>query len=181
MNFGNAVASAYKNAFNYGGRSTRSEYWWFVLFGAIVSLLVVVAAAINAFGSIPDNATDDEALRIFVRAIAVAVAICWLLAGVPLIALAFRRLHDMGQPGWWVGISTAIQLAVTVMTFTDASFVSSSLLSTLLSGVMNILQLVVLVMAIMPSQPFANKYGPANDSTVDAGDVPPPPPNFERI
>ena len=38
--FVGAVSSGFENFFNFNGRSTRSEYWWWILFSSVVSLLL---------------------------------------------------------------------------------------------------------------------------------------------
>jgi uncharacterized membrane protein YhaH (DUF805 family) len=58
------------------GRATRSEYWWFILAQA---LLGAIAGVI------------DESLNIIVS----------LLFLLPTLAVAVRRLHDIGKKGWW--------------------------------------------------------------------------------
>ena len=40
MGFGEAISLAFKNAFVYQGRASRSAYWWFALFAVIIYLVV---------------------------------------------------------------------------------------------------------------------------------------------
>lgn len=68
------------------GRARRKEYWMFVLFNAIIGLLLYSLTFIS------------ETL-LFVYAI-------YLLAVlVPSLAVIVRRLHDTNRSGWWFFIS----------------------------------------------------------------------------
>ena len=41
MNFFDSVVSAYRNFFNFSGRASRSEFWWFFLFCILLYLLTI--------------------------------------------------------------------------------------------------------------------------------------------
>ncbi len=99
MKFGEAVISGYRNAFVYSGRSTRSEYWWFTLFGVILSTLIVVGSIMYAFGGVGANPTDEEAFDAFFKGMMYALIACWIVVGLPGVALGVRRLHDIGRGG----------------------------------------------------------------------------------
>lgn len=173
MKFGAAVVSAYKKTFVFSGRASRSEYWWFTLFGGLVSVMIVVGAIIASFSGLSASASDSEVGAAFFSAIIKALAVCWVLFGITGLSLGFRRLHDIGQPGWWIGVQTATQLFVTVSFLTElsggaeATAVAGAAGLTILSGIMNILQVIILIMCIVPSQPFANKYGEPTVSVQD--------------
>ena len=64
------------------GRASRSEYWWFVLFTAIVS---GAASALDVFFP------GDLLQTLF-----------GLATLIPGIALGIRRMHDIGKSGWWL-------------------------------------------------------------------------------
>lgn len=66
-----------RRAFDFQGRSTRSEFWWFTLFQIIISLVILL---ILPFLS----------------------PIFSLLLLIPAIAVSIRRLHDINKPGWWL-------------------------------------------------------------------------------
>jgi len=85
MTFSEAVRDAFAKYAVFSGRSSRSAYWWFYLFG----LLAVIAAAV----------LDVILATWFVYAL---VVLGMLL---PNLAVLVRRLHDTGHSGWWVLIS----------------------------------------------------------------------------
>jgi uncharacterized membrane protein YhaH (DUF805 family) len=85
LSFVDAVRSALSKYATFSGRARRSEYWWFVLFNLIVSVVARLVDA-AAFG------TSTAYLTII-------VALALLLPG---LAVAVRRLHDIGKSGWWI-------------------------------------------------------------------------------
>jgi len=70
------------NYANAKGRARRKEYWMFFLFNM---LFVIIAAIIDyILGTFP-----------LIYLMYVVAVIC------PSIAVAIRRLHDVGKSGWW--------------------------------------------------------------------------------
>lgn len=76
-----------QNYCNFSGRSSRSEYWWFVLFCFILSFVISVVFY------------SGDTARMVVTGI---VNLALLL---PSLGLSVRRLHDIGKSGWWIFIS----------------------------------------------------------------------------
>lgn len=72
-----SVQGAFSNYANFNGRTSRSEYWWLVLFS------LVAQAATNAF---------SEALG----------GLASLTLFLPLISAGVRRMHDSNKRGWWI-------------------------------------------------------------------------------
>jgi uncharacterized membrane protein YhaH (DUF805 family) len=72
---------AYQNYANFKGRDTRQQYWMFYLFYMIVTVILSIVDAIIGI---------DIFSTIFI-----------LGSLVPSIAIATRRLHDIGKSGWW--------------------------------------------------------------------------------
>jgi uncharacterized membrane protein YhaH (DUF805 family) len=83
MSFTDAIRDAFTHYATFSGRSSRSAYWWFSLFNA----LVVVAALVA-----------DAALRTG----GVFYALTLLGIVLPNLAITVRRLHDTGHSGWWL-------------------------------------------------------------------------------
>lgn len=75
MTFQEAIVACLRGYADFTGRARRSEYWWFVLFTAIVS------SAFSGFGDAVGGLVS---------------AAFWL----PGLAAAVRRLHDGGRSGW---------------------------------------------------------------------------------
>ena len=77
MDFVEATKTCLRKYATFGGRASRSEYWWFFLFG----LLAGTAASLFS-----------EKLNALVS----------LLLLLPSTAVGARRLHDIGRTGWWL-------------------------------------------------------------------------------
>jgi len=71
--------------------ASRSAYWWFVLFEAIVSVVL------DLLIFIPLSTNNGPVLPLF--AISGIAAICLWLIG---LSLLVRRLHDIDKSGWFV-------------------------------------------------------------------------------
>ena len=66
----------WKNYGNFEGRASRKEYWNFVLFNFLVTLILALVSA------------------------GILSVIYVILVIVPSVAVAVRRLHDVGKSGW---------------------------------------------------------------------------------
>ena len=77
MNFIEAVKSVFTNYANFNGRSRRSEYWWYFLFTILCSQgLSFISPSVS-----------------FVFSLATVI---------PSVAVAVRRMHDVGKSGWFI-------------------------------------------------------------------------------
>ncbi|HHO65646.1 MAG TPA: DUF805 domain-containing protein, partial [Epsilonproteobacteria bacterium] len=78
----------------FDGRASRSEFWYFILFYALINIALALVdfLVLNPMlGATPDQAAQGGILEI-IFALAMLV---------PSLALAIRRLHDIGKSGWW--------------------------------------------------------------------------------
>ncbi|NOU99408.1 DUF805 domain-containing protein [Paenibacillus planticolens] len=71
------------NYVGFSGRARRTEYWMFVLFSVIVSIILAILESLLGLKS-------------------VLTGIYSLVVLLPSLAVAFRRLHDTGKSGWWI-------------------------------------------------------------------------------
>lgn len=81
MSFTDAVKSVFSQYVGFKGRARRSEYWWFVLFNVIVAVVISLIARLTGF-----------------TALSGIYSLAVLLPG---LAVAVRRLHDIGKSGWF--------------------------------------------------------------------------------
>lgn len=94
MKFFKAVISAFRNIFDYTGRSNRREFWYWAGFVVIVWLLcravdLAVIAPMRGFAAYEQGAGAP-------------LSNLWLLICIlPTLALIVRRVHDHGKSGWW--------------------------------------------------------------------------------
>lgn len=82
MDFMTAVKHVLANYANFSGRARRSKFWWWALFAMIVSVVAQIV----------DGAIGMPILYI--------ITTLGLL--IPNIAVAVRRMHDIGKSGWWI-------------------------------------------------------------------------------
>jgi uncharacterized membrane protein YhaH (DUF805 family) len=75
---------------DFNGRARRSEYWFFVLFTAIVS---VVGSVLDAIFGVRSGAYGGTGP---------IQGLLQLALLVPGLAVGARRLHDTGRSGWWL-------------------------------------------------------------------------------
>lgn len=71
-----------RNYIGFSGRASRTEYWMFVLFNIIASIVLVVLDAILRI----------TPLLLFLYLLAVFL---------PSLAVQVRRLHDTNRSAWW--------------------------------------------------------------------------------
>ncbi len=76
---------AFKKYIDFSGRATRPEYWYFILFTFIVSVII---GMLGIFG-------------LSARLVISLSVLYALLSIVPAIAVTVRRLHDINYSGWW--------------------------------------------------------------------------------
>lgn len=89
MQFQQAIRSGFRNYAEFGGRAGRAEFWWWILFTALVS------AALNALPGWPMMVLGTGAFHPG-GGLAGAWSIAVLL---PTLGLTVRRLRDAGY-GW---------------------------------------------------------------------------------
>lgn len=77
---------ALRNYAVFSGRANRAQYWYFVLFNLIISILLSLL---------------DSAILNSNNSIGMISSFYSLALIVPSFAIATRRLHDIGKSGWW--------------------------------------------------------------------------------
>lgn len=84
MNYFNTYfVDVLKNQYaDFNGRAVRSQFWYFVLFSFIISFVL----------GIVDGMLFGRQILSMIFNLAVLI---------PSIAIAVRRLHDLGKTGWW--------------------------------------------------------------------------------
>lgn len=93
----NYFLAALKKYADFKGRARRSEYWYFVLF---VFIIAIVVGILSVLIKLPILYT------IFILSIIV-----------PGIAVAVRRMHDVGKSGWY----SLIPIYSLILAFTEGT------------------------------------------------------------
>lgn len=101
MGFVEAVKSFYGRYVDFGGRSSRSEYWWVQLFYIIMMIVLMVPAFIVLGAS--SGATGEPSDASLLAFVPIGL---FVLAGIiPMIAVTVRRFHDQDKSGWFYLLS----------------------------------------------------------------------------
>lgn len=129
--FSDAIVLGYKNSFNFTGRSTRSEYWWFVLFTILGGFVAGLLSAV-----IP---------------LLMVVYVVFYLSVLPAsLSLLWRRVRDAGGSIWWpaaMWIALFASFAFLAITSGDGG-----VLSMLMMGVYLVAGLVCFVYTVLPTK-----------------------------
>ena len=86
-----------KNYANFKGRSRRQEFWMFVLFSSLISLICLIID-VQIFGF----SIDDQLSPLYM--------ICTLVHLIPSLAVTVRRYHDVGYSGHFISTSILLTL-----------------------------------------------------------------------
>lgn len=89
-----AINKAFNKYFDFGGRSNRSEFWYFFLFIFI--------------GSSIFHLIDTYIIGYHEEEMGIVSGIFWLATFIPQLSITFRRLHDVGKSGLWFLLSFTI-------------------------------------------------------------------------
>ncbi len=82
-----AFSRAMSNYATFSGRSSRAEYWKFILFGIIIAIVLAIID-LSIFGPYAEFQP---------------ISTLWSLAVIlPNLAIGARRLHDINKSGWWL-------------------------------------------------------------------------------
>jgi len=93
----------WKRYVDFSGRSTRKEFWVFLLGSMLISVLLGFSVAIITTLMGVTNAIFYGSLAQWIFLLAVIV---------PIMAVGIRRMHDINRSGWWFGMLYLIQLAL---------------------------------------------------------------------
>ena len=107
MSFFDAVAVAFKKYFDFSGRSSRSEFWWFFLF-CILLYMLAFSLTINEIGELNPSNPEEFLSQALTSWFGIAV----ILTLIPSISISVRRFHDINMSGWWY---VALQIAPSIL------------------------------------------------------------------
>ena len=160
MNFGEAIKSVFSKYATFSGRARRSEFWYFMLFNFLVSLVLSLIPYLSILSSL------------------------WALAVlIPTLAVTVRRFHDIGKSGWkylyflipgliYVGYLMYFIFTVAFPYIKDGNLdtelmtelLSSNVSSLVIIGVLGLIAIITWIIWIVwmarDSEPGENKWGP---------------------
>ena len=161
----------------FSGRSSRAEFWWFILGLVVVyvgmSFILGIVAGLAAGSS---GQTEPSAAAFGAIGLAtIFIIIFWLALLIPIIAVQTRRLHDTNRSGYWLlGYYAGYFIYLVLMFGVVGSVMTSAMaggtappdnLGPMFAVVMGfgflffIYSIVLLVFYCQPGTKGANKYG----------------------
>lgn len=151
VGFGEAIGRAFRNYFNFRGRASRSEFWWWILLNTLISwfcsafyMKSYISWMMNPGQSFDLLWSSFTPAGIF----GFSLAGLWTLATfIPSLSLVWRRLHDVGHSGAWYLL--------------------------LLVPVVNFVMVIVLLVWWCKGSEGPNRFGPV-PNVEETGNVPPP-------
>lgn len=156
MNMVDAVKSVLTQYVGFGGRARRSEYWYWVLATILAGIVIGVIELILGLGT--------EASGPLSTALNLALFL-------PGLAVTFRRLHDTGRSGWWIGgfyigifvfaIVIGIMFGASLSAGADGSAAAGMGVVAIIFGLGALIYAIaLLVFLCSDSHVGPNKYGP---------------------
>jgi uncharacterized membrane protein YhaH (DUF805 family) len=151
----NGYLNAMRRYFEFAGRSSRYEFWFFILFMIIIS---IVASLIDAllFGGADGG-------------VGLLSPLVSLVHFIPGLSVSVRRLHDIDRTGWWV-LLAFVPLVVMMVLFAGSmammvgdptAGMAGMGMSMVLVGVVYLAVLIVLIVFYCTrGTPGPNRFGP---------------------
>tara|TARA_X000001036_G_scaffold385908_1_gene380692 strand:- start:449 stop:1033 length:585 start_codon:yes stop_codon:yes gene_type:complete len=171
INMIDAVKLFFKNYFNFTGRASRSEYWWFILAFAIVYIVISTIETVFIFATLLDDIYDDpysySSSDILKDSFLMPSSLFYLAMMIGLLSLAARRLQDRGHSGWWQlaniipGILFLIPyFAILDSIITGGSFVPGQAIAATIFGIISFgTGVTMIVFLCLPPKEDENKWG----------------------
>jgi uncharacterized membrane protein YhaH (DUF805 family) len=92
--------------------SSKTEYWYFILFGFIIGFVLGIIDGI--VGTTLTLGTDPMGQPVLMGILGLIFNLALLI---PSISIGVRRLHDTGKSGWWLLIGFIPILGALVLLF----------------------------------------------------------------
>ena len=169
MTFKQSIQTCFSKYITFSGRASRSEYWWFFLFGVLGSGVAgLLDGALFGTATLETEVTDNSAG--FTAANDGPIGVLFSLAILlPSLSAGWRRMHDTGRSGFYlfypllvmIGIGTFLAIFGGIgATETGAVAGPIAIITVLATAVLAISPLLVLWWLTRPSQSGSNEYGP---------------------
>ena len=172
MTFREAVGTCLRKYATFSGRARRAEYWWFVAFIILGSIVTgILDGAIFGAGGLR-TATGPGSFGAQVESSGPLGLVFSLGILIPAIAAGWRRMHDTGRSGLYllyplIAMSGIVTYASLFGLYTPSDSGPIPDFSGVLGAVL-VVALIVLAFSPLlviwwltrPTQPGANRYGP---------------------
>ncbi|NYI66817.1 DUF805 domain-containing protein [Spelaeicoccus albus] len=143
--FGQAIKRFFKKYATFSGRASRSEFWWMYLFGWLTEFAVIIVAVIGGLVTTDPDHPSTSGEGAMAGGFLLIAVILGMI--VPAIALMVRRLHDIDFSAWWLLLLLGLSLGA----------------------------IVLLIFALLPTNPRGARFDKDGGRQAMAGYYPPPP------
>lgn len=122
-----AIGAFFGNYVNFTGRSTRREFWWWSLWYALISLIMMIGFLVIAIGNLANWTKLDElkdlssSSVIPLLALMLVYLVVMLAMALPGLSLTIRRFRDAGVPWWVYVILMAINFFASIVWGADSN------------------------------------------------------------
>lgn len=144
MNFSKAIKTCYKKSFDFTGRASRAEFWYFQLFQLIILLVLLLEMLIYEGDSTAESSID------------VVMTLIGVVNFFPNLAVGWRRMHDINRSGIFslypFGVTAVCCFAMLVSSDAHWSFYLVLVLTMIIADIR------YLIWLCKPSAP-TNEYG----------------------
>ena len=173
--FIDCVKLCYRKYAVFTGRAPRAEYWFFTLFSVIVGMALgffgaigLTAVLVAKFKNGIELDVNDNTVTLWAQLIIFLIG--FAISGLPGLAVAVRRLHDIGVSGCWAIINYILNMfplcvclvcpEILSETSDEPGNLTMALLMVVLPWLVNmILSIILVVLSCQDSHRGANKYG----------------------
>ncbi len=115
-NIAGYIKNCYKNYWNFEGRASRPEFWYFTFYIVLVYLFLYLLMWMGYLAYYQNINRGAEGLEIIAPTLlAVAAIAFWLVNIIPHIAVTTRRLHDTSRSGWYYFINLIPYVGVCIV------------------------------------------------------------------
>ena len=173
INMIDAVKLFFKNYFNFTGRASRSEYWWFILAFAIVYIVIYTIEFVSMFATLFEDIYNDPysysySSSDFIKDTFLMPSFLFYLAMmIGLLSLNARRLQDRGHTGWWQlaiiipNILSMILYFNSLASILDGSSINiGALIGAIIFGIISFgASVTMIVFLCLPPKEDENKWG----------------------
>lgn len=107
--FYNYYIDVFKSRYiQFSGRASRAEFWYFVLFNSIASILLytldMILGTTYTYEAVANTIAMDGSMQLatVTQTVGYINSTYMLISMIPSIAISFRRLHDINKSAWWL-------------------------------------------------------------------------------
>ena len=101
MNFVESIKDGFARCFDFSGRSSRKQFWFFYLFHELATSIAFIIDNIFKL-SVYKLPVAEINLETIYFSIGPTLIFTFFLVLIPFLAVKVRRFHDIGKSGVWV-------------------------------------------------------------------------------